>query len=94
MGSDTDSIATFTGGLEEDNFALSFELILESGKSIFIIASELKDSEDGYYSQIDNLLVTTNFELLEKLENIEQSQIQKNQSKKTIWKKLFGHYTK
>lgn len=45
----------------------TFEIIVENGKSIYITASELKDNE--YYSQMDNLLVTTSFEILKKLEN-------------------------
>lgn len=60
----------------------TFEVITENGKSFFITASELKDSEDEYYSQMDNLLVTVNLELLQKLENIERKQIEKHQSKK------------
>jgi hypothetical protein len=68
----------------------TFEIKIENGKSIFITASELKDNEDEYCSQMDNLLVTTNYELLKKLENIEQKQIEKHKSKKKLWTKLFG----
>ncbi|MBW8361456.1 MAG: hypothetical protein K0M56_04640 [Kaistella sp.] len=68
----------------------TFEIKTEKGKSIYITASELKDNEDEYYSQMDNLLVTTNYELLQRLENIEQKQIEKHNSKKTLWTKLFG----
>lgn len=68
----------------------TFEIKTENGKSIFITASEFKDNEDEYYSQMDNLLVTANYELLQRLENIEQSQSEKHNSKKTLWTKLFG----
>ncbi|MCB9309559.1 MAG: hypothetical protein H6567_05820 [Lewinellaceae bacterium] len=68
----------------------TFEIVTENGKSIFVTASELKDSEDEYYSQMDNLLVTMNYELLQRLENLEQKQIGKYRSKKTLWTQLFG----
>ena len=68
----------------------TFEIKMENGKSIFITASELKDSDDEYYSQMDNLLVTTNYELLQRLENLQQNQIEMRNSKKTLWTKLFG----
>ena len=86
---------TWTSNLDGSNkvytiYPQTFEIMTENGKSIFVTASELKDSEDEYYSQMDNLLVTTNYELLQRLENIEQKQIEKHSSKKTLWKKLFG----
>lgn len=69
----------------------TFEIKTENGKSIFITASELKDNvEEEYCTQMDNLLVTTNYELLQRLENIEQIQIKKYNSKKTFWTKFFG----
>lgn len=68
----------------------TFEIKTENGKSVFVTASELKDNEDEYYSQMDNLLITTNYESLQILENIEQKHIEKHNSKKTLWTKLFG----
>ena len=77
-------------GTMTSKYPQTFEIKTENGKSIFITASELKDNEDEYYSQMDNLLVTTNYELLQRLENIERRQIEKHNTKKTIWTKLFG----
>lgn len=66
---------TWTSNLDGSNkvyttYPQTFEIILENRKSIFVSASELKDNEDEYYSRMDNLLVTTNLDLLKKLENI------------------------
>lgn len=74
---------TWTSNLDGTNkvytrYPQTFEIVAENGKSIFVTASELKDSEDEYYSQMDNLLVTTNYELLQRLENIEQKQFKKH----------------
>ena len=68
----------------------TFEIQIESGKSIYIIAGELKEGEDEYYSQMDNLLVTTNLNLLKQLEMEQQKQVEKYHSMNSIWVKLFG----
>jgi len=39
---------------------------------------------------MDNLLVITNIDILKKLENIEQQSIDKQNSKKSTWAKIFG----
>lgn len=80
---------TWTSNLDGSNkiyttYPQTFEIIVENGKSIFVLASELKNNEDEYYSQMDNLLVTTNIDLLKELENIEQQNIDKYNSKKSI----------
>ena len=67
----------------------TFKIIVENGKSFFITACELKDADDEYYSQMDNLLVTPNLDLLEKLENTQQLKINKYNSEKSIWRKIF-----
>jgi hypothetical protein len=69
----------------------TFEITTENGKSIFITASELKDGKDEFYSQMDNLLVTTNLGLLKNLEANKRQQIKNYQSKKSLWTKIFGH---
>jgi hypothetical protein len=68
----------------------TFEIIIETGKSFFITALELKDDEDEYYTQMDNLLVTTNFDLLKQLEIQQQKYVEKYHSRKSTWSKLFG----
>jgi len=80
---------TWTSNLDGSNkiyttYPQTFEIIVENGKSIFVLASELKNNEDEYYSQMDNLLVITNIDLLKELENIEQQNIDKYNSKKSI----------
>lgn len=80
---------TWTSNLDGSNkiyttYPQTFEIIVENGKSIFVSASELKNNEDEYYSQMDNLLVITNIDLLKELENIEQQNIDKYNSKKSI----------
>lgn len=74
----------------KNKYPQTFELLIKNGMSIFISASELKEGEDEYYSQMDNLLVTTDYEFLKRLENIEKKQIQRYNSKKTLWMKIFG----
>ena len=69
----------------------TFEITTENGKSIFITASELKDGKEEFYSQMDNLLVTTNLDLLKNLEASERQQIENYESKKSLWTKIFGH---
>ena len=86
---------TWTSNLDGSNkvyatYPQTFEVITENKKSIFITASELKDGKDEFYSQMDNLLVTTNLDLLKKLEANERKQIENHQSKKTLWTKIFG----
>jgi hypothetical protein len=86
---------TWTSDLDGSNkvyitYPQTFEIKVENGKSIFITASELKDGEDEYYSLMDNLLVTTNLDLLKRFDAIEQRQAEKFHSKKSIWTKLFG----
>jgi len=86
---------TWTSNLDGSNkvyttYPQTFEITTENGKLIFITASELKDSDDEYYSQMDNLLVTTNLDLLKKLENIEKKNIEEHHSKKSLWTKIFG----
>ena len=85
---------TWTSNLDGSNkvfttYPQTFEITPESDKSIFITASELK--EDEFYLQMDNLLVTTNLNLLKKLEASEQQQIENHQFKKSLWTKIFGH---
>ena len=80
---------TWTSNLDGSNkiyttYPQTFEIIVENGKSIFVLASKLKNNEDEYYSQMDNLLVITNIDLLKELENIEQQNIDKYNSKKSI----------
>lgn len=87
---------TWTSNLDGSNkiytaYPQTFEIIVENGKSIFVLASELKEDIDEYYSQMDNLLVTTNIDLLRKLENIEQQNIDKHNFKNSIWAKIFRH---
>lgn len=67
----------------------TFEIIVENGKSIFITAAELKDEDDEYYSRMDNLLVTSNYDLLKELENAQQLKIKKCNSEKSIWTRIF-----
>ena len=86
---------TWTSNLDGTNkvyttYPQTFEITTENGKSIFITASELKDDKDEFYSQMDNLLVTTNLDLLRKLEATERQQIENYQSKKSLWTKIFG----
>lgn len=68
----------------------TFQITTENGKSVFITASELKDSEDEYYSQMDNILVMTNSDLLKQLEEIEERSIKNFKAKRSIWAKIFG----
>ena len=68
----------------------TFEINTENGKSIFVTASELKEGEDEYYSQMDNILVTTNAALLKHLEEIELRNVEKVHYKNSIWAKIFG----
>ena len=87
---------SWTSNLDSTNkvyatYPQTFEITTEKEKSIFITASELKDGKDEFYSQMDNLLVTTNFDLLKKLEASERQQIENYQSKKSLWTKIFGH---
>jgi hypothetical protein len=86
---------TWTSNLDGSNkvyttYPQTFEIKTENGKSIFITASEIKDGNDEYYSQMDNLLVTTNIDLLKKLEKIEQKNIEEQHLKKSVWTKIFG----
>ena len=86
---------TWTSNLDGSNkvyttYPQTFEIKTENGKLIFITASEMKDGNDEFYSQMDNLLVTTNIDLLKKLEKIEQKNIEEQHSKKSVWTKIFG----
>ncbi|MFP3592939.1 hypothetical protein [Chryseobacterium sp. SIMBA_038] len=50
---------TRTSNLDGSNkiytiYPQTFEIIVENGKSIFVLASELKEHIDEYYSQMDN----------------------------------------
>ena len=69
----------------------TFEITTENGKSIFITAADLNDGKDEFCSQMDNLLVTTNLDLLKKLGANERQQIEIYKSKKSFWTKIFGH---
>ncbi len=76
--------------IKNKTYPQTFEIMTENRKSIYLTASELKEGEDEYYSQMDNILVTTNLNLLTKLQQIEQNQIKKIHSKKSLWRKILG----